>query len=114
MLSISYLFEALADDKVEKVEVSKNYIIQDLKDRPPESEIETYRRKITYDKDGNKHIINLALVKDENGETKTKATSIWHTKKEGSARSMLGRLKKTNPDKVHIKGDPEEDHIKGQ
>lgn len=99
MLSISYLFEALAAEKVDKVEVSKNYIIQDLKDRPPESEIETYRRKITYDKDGNKHIINLAILKGGG----TKATSIWHTKKEGSARAMLNRIKETNPEKVHIK-----------
>ncbi len=99
MLSISYLFEALAAEKVDKVEVSKNYIIQDLKDRPPESEIETYRRKITYDKDGNKHIINLAILKGGG----TKATSIWHTKKEGSARAMLNRTKETNPEKVHIK-----------
>ena len=100
MITISYLFEALADEKVEKVEVSKNYIIQDLKDRPPESEIETYRRKVTYDKDGNKHIVNLAILKNGKG---TKATSIWHTKKEGSARSMLNRLKKKNPEKVHVK-----------
>jgi len=100
MISISYLFEALADEKVEKVEVSKNYIIQDLKDRPPESEIETYRRKITYDKDGNKHIINLAILKGGG----TKATSIWHTKKEDSARAMLNRTKETNPEKIHIKG----------
>jgi len=76
MITISHLFEALADEKVEKVEVSKNYIIQDLKDRPPESEIETYRRKVTYDKDGNKHIVNLAILK---------------------------RLKKKNPEKVHVK-----------
>jgi hypothetical protein len=100
MITISYLFEALADEKVEKVEVSKNYIIQDLKDRPPESEIETYRRKVTYDKDGNKHIVNLAILKNGKG---TKATSIWHTKKEGSARSMLNRLKKKNPEKIHVK-----------
>jgi hypothetical protein len=100
MITISHLFEALADEKVEKVEVSKNYIIQDLKDRPPESEIETYRRKVTYDKDGNKHIVNLAILKNGKG---TKATSIWHTKKEGSARSMLNRLKKKNPEKVHVK-----------
>jgi hypothetical protein len=102
MLSISYLFEALAatpSDKVEKVEVSKNYIIQDLKDRPPENNISTYRRKVTYDKDGNKHIINLAILKGGG----TKATSIWHTKKEGSARSMLSRMKKKDPDRVHIK-----------
>ena len=108
MISLRYLFEALAD-KTEKVEVSRNYIIQDLKDRPPESDIETYRRKVVLDKQGNKHIINLAILKGGG----TKATSIWHTKKEGSARSMLNRLKKTNPDKVHVKGDPEEDHIKG-
>ena len=63
MLSISYLFEALADEKVDKVEVSKGYITQDLKDRPPESEISTYRRKVVFDKDGNKHIINLAILK---------------------------------------------------
>jgi hypothetical protein len=100
MISLSYLFEeALADDKVDKVEVSKNYIIQDLKDRPPESEIATYRRKVVLDKDGNKHIINLAILKGGG----TKATSIWHTKKESSARSMLNREKKTNPEKVHIK-----------
>lgn len=101
MIPVSYLFEARADkEKVEKIEVSKNYIIQDLKDRPPESEIETYRRKITYDKDGNKHIINLAILKNGKG---AKATSIWHTKKEGSARSMLNRWKKKQPDKVHVK-----------
>jgi hypothetical protein len=99
MISILYLFEALAADKVEKVEVSKGYIIQDLKDRPPESEISTYRRKIIFDKDGNKHIITLAILKGGG----TKATSIWHTKKEGSARSMLSRMKKKNPDRVHIK-----------
>ena len=99
MLSISFLFEALADDKVEKVEVSKGYIIQDLKDRPPESEISTYRRKVVFDKDGNKHIINLAILKGGG----TKATSIWHTKKEGSARAMLNRTKKENPEKIHVK-----------
>ena len=100
MINISYLFESVDKEKVEKVEVSKNYIIQDLKDRPPESDIETYRRKVTYDKDWNKHIINLAILKNDKG---TKATSIWHTKKEGSARSMLNRLKKTDPEKVHVK-----------
>jgi len=99
MISLSYLFEAARADKVEKVEVSKNYIIQDLKDRPPESEISTYRRKVTYDKDGNKHIINLAILKSGG----TKATSIWHTKQEGSARSMLSRWKKNKPEKVHVK-----------
>ena len=109
MISVSCLFEALADNKVSKVEVSKNYIIQDLKDRPPEEDIEAYRRKITYDKDGNKHIINLAILKGGG----TKATSVWHTKKEGSVRSMLNRTKKNNPEKVHIKDDPEDDHIKG-
>ncbi len=109
MINVSYLFEALADNKVSKVEVSKNYIIQDLKDRPPEEDIEAYRRKITYDKDGNKHIINLAILKGGG----TKATSVWHTKKEGSARSMLSRTKKNDPEKVHIKDDPEDDHIKG-
>ena len=100
MVLLSYLFEELADDKVSKVEVSKNFIIQDLKNKPPKSEISTYRRKVEYDKDGNKHIINLAILKNGKG---TKATSIWHTKKEGSARSMLSRLKKTNPEKVHVK-----------
>jgi hypothetical protein len=104
MLSLSYLFEALADEKVDKVEVSKNYIIQDLKDRPPESEISTYRRKVVFDKQGNKHIITLAIKRGGG----TKATSIWHTKKEGSARSMLNRTKKTNPDKVHVKNDFED------
>jgi hypothetical protein len=104
MISVSYLFEALADEKVSKVEVSKNYIIQDLKDRPPEEDIETYRRKVTYDKDGNKHIINLAILKGGG----TKATSIWHTKKEGSARAMLNRMKKTEPDRVHVKDDFED------
>ena len=99
MISLSYLFEALAADKVDKVEVSRNYIIQDLKDRPPESEISTYRRKVVFDKQGNKHIITLAIKKGGG----TKATSIWHTKKEGSARSMLSRLKKKDPDRVHIK-----------
>ena len=109
MISLSYLFEALASDKVDKVEVSRNYIIQDLKDRPPEEDIETYRRKTVIDKNGDKHLITLAILKSGG----TKATSIWHTKKEGSARSMLSRLKKTNPEKVHIKDDPEDDHIKG-
>lgn len=100
MLSILHLFESIDKEKVEKVEVSKNYIIQDLKDRPPKKDIETYRRKVTYDRDGNKHIINLAILKNGKG---TKVTSIWHTNKEGSARSMLNRLKKTNPEKVHVK-----------
>lgn len=100
MLSLLYLFESVPAEKVEKVEVSKNYIIQDLKDRPPESEIATYRRKVNYDKDGNKHIVNLAILKNGKG---TKATSIWHSKKEGSARSMLNRMEKTQPDKVHVK-----------
>lgn len=102
MINISYLFEIDKEkvEKVEKVEVSKNYIIQDLKDKPPKEDIQTYRRKVTYDKDGNKHIINLAILKNDKG---TKATSIWHTKKEGSARSMLNRLKKTDPEKVHVK-----------
>lgn len=96
MISISHLFESIPEDKIE---VSRGYIIQDLKDRPPESEISTYRRKVVFDKDGNKHIINLAILKGGG----TKATSIWHTKKEGSARAMLNRTKKENPEKVHIK-----------
>jgi len=100
MLLLSYLFELVDKEKVEKVEVSKNYIIQDLKDKPPKEDIQTYRRKVTYDKDGNKHIINLAILKNGKG---AKATSIWHTKKEGSARSMLSHLKKTDPEKVHVK-----------
>jgi len=100
MISVGYLFESIDKEKVEKIEVSKNYIIQDLKDKPPKEDIQTYRRKVTYDKDGNKHIINLAILKNGEG---TKATSIWHTKKEGSARSMLNRLKKTEPEKVHVK-----------
>jgi len=104
MISLSYLFESdradKTDEKVEKVEVSKNYIVQDLKDRPPESEISTYRRKTVIDKDGNKHIINLAILKNGKG---VKATSVWHPKKEGSARSMLNRWKKEKPDKVYIK-----------
>src|ERR1035437_9263833 len=99
MISIIFLFESVPADKVSKVEVSKNYIIQDLKDRPPEEDIATYRRKVNYDKDGNKHIINLAILKGGG----TKATSIWHTKKEGSAKSMLNHMKKNNPEKVHIK-----------
>ena len=96
MISLSYLFEeTLPADKVSKLEVSKNYIIQDLKDRPPESDIKTYRRKVEYDKEGNKHLVNLSILKGGG----TKATSIWHTKKEGSARSMLDRWKGA----VHVK-----------
>lgn len=101
MISLfNYLFESIDKEKVEFVEVSKNYIVQKLKDAPPKEDIETYRRKVTYDKDGNKHIINLAILKNGKG---AKATSIWHTKKEGSARAMLSRLKKTDPEKIHVK-----------
>lgn len=95
-----YLFEEEDKEKVEKVEVSKNYIIEKFKDRPPKKDIDTYRRKVVYDRDGNKHILNLAVLKNNKG---TKLTSIWHTKKEGSARAMLNRLKKTKPEKVHVK-----------
>ncbi len=103
MISLLHLFEnanKLSKEHVEKVEVSKNYIIQDLKDKPPKEDIETYRRKVVYDRDGNKHILNLAILKNGKG---AKVTSIWHTKKEDSARSMLNRLKKTEPEKVHVK-----------
>jgi len=98
MISVfNYFFESIDSEKVEKVEVSRRYIIQDLKDKPPKADVETYRRKVTYDRDGNKHLLNFAILKNGKG---TKLTSIWHTKKEGSARSMLNRLKKKDPSKV--------------
>jgi hypothetical protein len=97
MISIvSCLFEV--DKKhVEKIEVSKNYIIEDLKDKPANTDIETYRRKVIYDKDGNRHLLNIAILKNGKG---TKVTSIWHDKKEASAKSKLYRWKKTDPERV--------------
>ncbi|MFA7202816.1 MAG: hypothetical protein WC188_03795 [Candidatus Caldatribacteriota bacterium] len=96
MISISYLFE-IDKKHIEKIEVSKNYIIQNLKNKPPKEDIETYRKKVVYDKDGNKHLLNLAILKNGKG---TKLTSIWHDKKEGSAKSMLSKWKESDPDKV--------------
>jgi hypothetical protein len=96
MISLSYLFE-VDKARVEKIEVSKNYVIEDLKDKPAEEDIETYRRKVVYDKDGNRHLLNLAILKNGKG---TQVTSIWHDKKEASARSKLNRWKKTDPERV--------------
>ncbi|MDD4081880.1 MAG: hypothetical protein PHD05_00700 [Sphaerochaetaceae bacterium] len=98
MISTYCLFEINPDDThVEKIEISKNYIIQDLKDHPPKEQIKTYKRKVVYDKDGNKHLLNIAILKNGKG---TKVTSVWHDKDEKSARVILKRWKEDSPEKV--------------
>ena len=99
MLTFTYLFEGVLGDKVKKIAVTKNFIVEDLKDKPIKSEIKGYCRKVIFDKGGTRHLINIALLKGGG----TKATSVWHPKKEGSARSMLHKVEKNQPEKVYVK-----------
>ncbi|MEM3452035.1 MAG: hypothetical protein QW835_00210 [Candidatus Hadarchaeum sp.] len=60
-----------------KIETSKNYVIEDYPN-PPKSKVARYRRKIIYDKEGQRHIATIAVLKDGS----TRLTSLWHPKTE--------------------------------
>lgn len=86
--------KAHTTNKFVKVEETKNYIIQvirDLKKKP-----KAYRRKVIYDKDGYRHILNLAIICEKKGRKncKTVATSIWHPKDEPKARKLKEKAKR--------------------
>jgi len=87
--------------KIIKIEVSKNYIIEDYKN-PPNAI--SYVKKTIVDKDGFHNIATLAIVKDpETGDTKTVITSFWRPINKPSARRILKHFLKTNPSKVKFK-----------
>jgi len=87
--------------KIIKIEVSKNYIIEDYKNPP---NVIKYVKKTIVDKDGFHNIATLAIVKDsETGETKTVITSFWRPINKPSARRILKHFLKTNPSKVRFK-----------
>ncbi len=66
-----------------------NYAVESLKDIPEsEQDSYTWRRKVVYDKQGHRHVINLAC---RGG--KCQATSIWHPKSEPMAQKARKNLK---------------------
>lgn len=78
--------------KIIKQTETKNYNIDDYRN-PPKRNILGYRTKVIVDKDGNRHLMRLAIVKDKNNNTVMKPTSFWHPKTEKFSRlgASLGR-----------------------
>jgi len=74
-----------------KIEVKKNYVIEKLRNAPKGAK---YRRKVVYDKDGYRHILNIAIYKTKSGKRKTMVTSIWHPKDEPKAKKLLEKWRK--------------------
>jgi len=71
-----------------KIEEKKNYIVEKIREVPSSAKNVKYRRKVIYDKDGYRHILNIAIYKTKSGKTKTLVTSIWHPKDEPKARRL--------------------------
>jgi hypothetical protein len=85
--------------KILKLEVKPNYIIEDYED--PKDVIKYVKKEIV-DKEGYRNLLTLAVVKDENGGTKTVATSFWRPISKPSARRQLRMYLKKYPNKVHF------------
>jgi hypothetical protein len=89
MLSIYSLFEI--EDNTEKVTLTKNYVVEDFKDKPKENFISKWRRKVIFDKMGRRHLLNLAILNKTGRESlgkKEVATSLWHPKEEKKAQNI--------------------------
>ncbi len=84
MLSIwRYIFEQ-EEKRVEKVVITKNYVVEDF-ENPPQEYIEKYRRKEIIDREGHRHLATFAILNKEGQEAegvKTIMTSMWHPKTE--------------------------------
>lgn len=88
MLSIISIFE---QQKVEKIEQSKNYVIEDYKN-PPKEFISRWRRKTITDKSGTRHLGTIAFLNKKGRQAigrKSIMTSLWHPKSENKAKTLL-------------------------
>lgn len=88
MISISFLFEQ--DKSVEKIAITKNYVVEDYKN-PPKEEISKYRRKEIIDKTGQRHLATFAILNKLGQKAKgvkTVMTSMWHPKTEDKAQKI--------------------------
>lgn len=70
------------------IEEKRNYIIEKINEVPSSAKDVKYRRKVVYDKDGYRHILNIAIYKTKNNKRKTLVTSIWHPKEEPKAKEL--------------------------
>ena len=76
-ISEQYLNEK---QKVIKTVNMPNYKVQDFKN-PPKKNIKKYRSKIVYGKDGQKHVLRFAIMKNKGPEGgQTKLLSKWDKK----------------------------------
>jgi hypothetical protein len=84
--------------KIIKIEVTKNYIIEDYKNPP---NVIKYVKKEIEDKNGFRNLATLAIIKDpKTGETKTVITSFWRPINKPSAKRLLKYYLKNYPNKV--------------
>jgi hypothetical protein len=82
MISLFDLFEE--ERPVEKIEQTKNYVVEDYKN-PPKKFISKYRRKTIIDKDGTRHLLTIAFLNKLGRKVtghKSIMTSLWHPKTE--------------------------------
>ena len=90
--------------RVVKIEVSKNYIIE-VYEKPKNTKIIKYVRKVIKDKKGFHNIVTMAIIKDPKGGTKAVLTSFWRPINKPSAQRILKRYLKLFPKKVIFKNE---------
>lgn len=84
MISILSILE---NKEIEKIEQTKNYVVEKYPDIEKDK-ILGYRKKVIIDRNGLKHLVNLAIVRDGN-KTKTVATSFWRSKESPKSQELL-------------------------
>jgi len=84
-------------NKIVKLEVSKNYIIESYK--KPNKPIKYVSKEIV-DKQGFRNLAKFAIVKSEDNQTKTVITSLWRPANKPSAKRLLKYYLKNYPKKV--------------
>jgi len=85
-------------NKIVKLEVSKNYIIESYK--KPNKPIKYVSKEIV-DKQGFRNLAKFAVIKDpETNQTKTVITSLWRPANKPSAKRLLKYYLKNYPKKV--------------
>lgn len=59
-----------------------NYVVEDLRS-PSKKLVLRYRRKVVVDKQGRRHILNVAILRKSGPRGgRTRVTSVWHPKGE--------------------------------
>lgn len=91
---IAYLMEN--KQVLEKIVVTKNYVVEDFKS-PPKEFISKYRRKEIIDNEGERHLATFAILNKKGQEAegrKTVLTSMWHPKSEPKAKILMKKIKR--------------------